>query len=287
MKNIYRLKYIAFVGLFGLILTSCEDDNPVTAGIGDPLDKEIINIDATIASDVTVTGEGNVVDFTVTLPQAFSTDVTVTATARMDNGGVTTGTAEIAAGATTGAGTVTISPDDSVIDGETIEGASDALTIELTAILLDELVPGTTYTISSNELSLGIYPKTLSAAGGINILLDWNGAPGIDIDMQVIDRGFTAIFENAASGDRFEEDLFENTGRADGIYDVYVIAFTPVAAGGTDYNVLFTLPDGRLVAVNGTLPESTPVGVRIPVATFEKSTNVDTGVVSYINVGAL
>ncbi|GAA0724890.1 hypothetical protein GCM10009430_29800 [Aquimarina litoralis] len=285
--KLYNLKYILAIAVFGLLFTACEDDDPITAGIGDPLTKEVINLDATIASDITITGEGNVVDFTVTLPQSFNSAVTVTARATLDNGNFTTGTAEIDAGATTGTGSITLSPDDSVIDGSTIDGIADAVSIELIGILLDELVPDTTYTISSNVLSLGLYPDTLPAAGGLNILFDWDNPAVNDLDLEVIDRAFTSIFESSGTGSRFESDLFQTTGRADGIYDVYYTIFSASPTEDINFNVLFTLPDGRLTVVSGVIPAGSAASTRTPIATFEKSTDAVTGVTSYINIGNL
>ncbi|MHA7058607.1 hypothetical protein ACWGOQ_0015390 [Aquimarina sp. M1] len=282
-----KLKYISIIAVFGLLFTACEDDDPISAGIGDPLNKEVINLEATIASDVTVTGEGNRVDFTVTLPQSFSSDATVTARAIFDNGNSTTGTAVVEAGSTVGTGFVTLSPDDNVIDGDSIDGAADAVEISLIGILLDELIPDTTYTISSNALSLGIYPDTLPAAGGLNILFDWDNPGANDLDMDVIDRDFTAIFESSGTGSRFESDLFQTSGRADGIYDIYATIFSASPTEPIDYNVLMTLPNGVLEVVSGTLPAGSPSSTRIPIATFEKSTNVETGVTSYINIAGL
>ncbi|MFD2589071.1 hypothetical protein ACFSQJ_19250 [Croceitalea marina] len=279
--------YFLFGLLMAFTIVSCEDDEPFSAGEGDPLLKNVISLTATLSTDQLTVGEGNVIDFDVTLPNSFASDASVTVRVELDNGQTTTGTATVAAGATAGSGSLTMPPDDGVVGGTTVAGALNAAQLFAEAILLDELEPGNTYVLTSNVVDLNIYPDTLPVAGGINVIADWNGAPGVDIDMQMIDRAFTTIFEDAASGSRFESDLFQNVGREDGIYDVYLIAFTPVDPAGTPYAVLFTLPDGRLVDVTGTLAGDTPLGTRIPVATFEKTTNAETGVISYINVGAL
>jgi hypothetical protein len=284
MKNI---KFLLLTMSLIALSTSCEDDDPFTAGEGDPLLKTVVPIVATVSTDQLSIGEGNVMDFSVTLPNSFGSDTSVTVRVLLDNGQTNTGTASVAAGSTTGTGSLTMPPDDGLLTGDTVDGAINGAELFAEAILLDELVPGTTYTLTSNVVDLNIYPRTLAVGGGINIISDWNGAPDIDIDMYVIDRAFTTIFERAESGSRFEEDLFQNVGRPDGIYDVHLSLFTPAAPGGTPYAVLMTLPDGRLVDVRGTLAEDEALGTFIPVATFEKSTNAETGVVSYINVGAL
>lgn len=281
MKRTYLL-LIIFGASIGLI--SCEDDDPISAGIGDPLLKDIVSLDIAISTETSIVGEGNVLDFTVVLPQTFESDATITVEVQFDNGGVSTGSAVVKANQTSAMGSITMPPDDGFITGETIFGAADAAKLKAVAFLLDEPIPNTTFAVDSNTVSLGIYPDTLIAGGGLNIMMDWNGAPEIDLDMQVIDRGFTAVFENSAGGVRFESDLFQNVGRPDGIYDVYA---RPYTTPSTEFAVLFTLPDGRLKVITGTIPESAGDGTRIPVATFEKITDSETGVVDYINIQAL
>ncbi|MDY8134434.1 hypothetical protein [Aquimarina sp. 2201CG5-10] len=285
MKKL-NFKYI-LLSLAILAFGSCDDDDPISAGIGDPSTKNIINLESTVASDLAVIGEGNVIGFSVTLPQGLSSDATVTARITLDNGNTSTGTATVAAGATTGTGTITVPADDGVITGDTVGGVSNAAQLSLIAILLDELEPNTTYTITSNTVDLGIYADTLPSDSGLNILFDWEDPATNDLDMQVIDRAFTFIFETSESGNRFESDLFQNAGRDDGIYDVYTIIFTASPTVDLNYDLLFTLPDGSLEVINGTLPAGSPNLTRIPIATFEKSTDAVTGEVSYINIGAL
>ncbi|WP_299440283.1 hypothetical protein [uncultured Aquimarina sp.] len=282
----FNLKYI-ILSLAVLCFCACDDDDPISAGDGDPLSETVVNLEATITPDLLVIGEGNVISFQVTLPNSFSSDATVTARITLDNGNNSIGTATVLAGATTGSGTITVPADDGVITGDTVGGVSNAATITLVAILLDELVSGTTYTISSNSVDLGIYADTLPADSGMNVLFDWEDPATNDLDMEIIDRAFTSIFESAASGSRFESDLFQNAGRDDGIYDVYVTIFTASPTVDLNYDLLMTGPDGVLYVVNGALPAGSPAGTRIAIATFEKVTDAVSGEVSYINIGAL
>lgn len=286
MKTV-NLKYIilALVAIIGF--SSCEDDDPISAGIGDPSNKNVVNVEATVTPAQTIIGEGNLLSFQVTVPNSFSTNVTITARIELDNGNSTIGTATIAAGATTGTGTISVPADDGVITGDTVGGVANAGKLFLIAILLEDLEPNTTYTISSNTADLGIYADTRPADSGLNIILDWEDPANNDFDMQVIDRAFTTIFETAETGSRFEFDLFQNAGRADGIYDIYVIIFTPSPTVDVKYDLLMTHPDGRLEVISSAIPAGSPAGVRIPIATFEKSTDAVTGEVSYINIGPL
>jgi hypothetical protein len=283
MKNI---KFLLLSMSLIALSTSCEDDDPISAGEGDPLLKSVVALEATVSTQQLTVGEGNVIDFSVTLPNSFDSDADVTVRVLLDNGLTNTGTASVAAGSTTGTGSLTMPPDDNLLTGETIDGALNAAELFAEAILLDELVPGTTYTLSSNVVDLNIYPRTLAVGGGVNILSDWNGAPAVDLDMYVYDSDFN-LYEVAESGSRFETDLFQNVGRPDRQFFVWIGVWNPPADGSeVPYVVLITMPDGRLVDVRGVIPAGAVRGDFFQVATFEKTTDVETGVVSYINVGA-
>jgi len=280
----FNLKYIV-LSLSILFFCACEDDDPISAGMGDPTNSTVVNLEGTITPDLLVVGEGNVIGFQVSLPNSFSSDATVTARIELDNGTSNIGTATVLAGATTGTGTITVPADDDVITGNTIGGVSNAARIFLIAILLDELVEDTAYTLSSPSVDLGIYSDTLPADSGLNILFDWENPATNDFDMEVIDRGFTALFEVSETGNRFESALFQNAGRDDGIYDIYVTIFTDSPTVDVNYEFLFTSPDASLTVINGVLPAGSPSGSRIPLASFEKLTDPVTGDVSYINIG--
>ncbi len=282
-----KLKYLSFAVALGLTFVACEDDDPITAGAGDPDTKNIVNLDATLTTAQSATGEGNTLAFSVTLPQTFASDATVTTRVELDNGETTLGTATVAAGATSGTGSIVLPGDDGVITGATIAPVDNSATLKVVGFLLEEEEPGTLYVVNSNTVDLALYPDTLAPDGGLNILLDWDNPAANDLDLQVIDRAFTAIFENSDSGDRFESDLFQNTGRADGIYDIYVIPFTAVPAEGINFALLLTQPDGTLAVLNGSIPSTATTGARVAVGTFEKVTDPVTGVVSYENIELL
>lgn len=281
MKKIFNLKYIAFIGLFGLLLTSCEDDEAISAGEADPLNKEVVNIDATIESELDAFGEGKSFEFTVTLPSSFQSDATVTVTLDLDNGARTTGTAIVEAGSTTGTGSITAAPDDSVETDTDYLGSQNAARLYATAILLDELVPGTTYTISSNVIDLAIYdtlPDTDPA--GLTVFLDWANPDVNDLDLYLLDFPVTGQFDASESGSRYEEILMESADYADGTYSVAVASFTAVPAGGTPLSIVFIRPTGDLEVFNFTYPEGSPGEIYV---SFEKTTDPETGVISYTN----
>ena len=61
-----KLKYINYIAKFSfcamiaMASVSCEDDDPLTAGDGDPLNENIISVDATVSTTQPTVGEDNV-----------------------------------------------------------------------------------------------------------------------------------------------------------------------------------------------------------------------------------
>ncbi|TVZ23982.1 hypothetical protein JM84_2940 [Dokdonia sp. Hel_I_63] len=283
-----KLNYIkhfgkfAFAAVLALGVVSCEDDEAVSAGEGDPLTKNIVSVDAMVTALQPNVGEGNLTPFAVTIGNSFSSDATVTVKVTFDNGDVSTGTALVSAGTTTGTGSLTMPSDDGFIPEGLV--AENAGTLSATAILLDELVEGTTYVVSPNSTDIGIFSDTLGIAGGLNSILDFSNPQVNDLDFYVLDENFQT-FESSTSFDRFERDLFETVGRPDGVYTFYVVSFG--ASEAIDYQVLSTLPDGSLNVFTGTLPVDTPQATFIPVGSFEKITDEVSGTISYTNFTAL
>jgi len=286
--KINYIKYFgkfAFTAVLALGVLSCEDDEPISAGDGDPLAKNVVSVDAMVTALQPNVGEGNLTPFAVTIGNTFSSDATVTVKVTFDNGDVSTGTALVPAGATTGTGALTMPADDGFIPAGLV--AENAGTLSAIAILLDELVEDTTYVIAPNATDIGIFSDTLGVAGGLNSIFDWSNSENADLDFYVIDEAFTAIFEDSETGSRFESDLFETVGREDGVYVFYTIIFTAPADEAIDYQVLSTLPDGSLNVFEGTLPAGSPQGSFIPLGSFEKITDEVSGTISYTNFTAL
>ena len=281
--KINKFKYI--LCLFALALVfNCEDDDPISAGNADPLNKTIVSVPVTVSSSAMAIGEGNLAAFDVALGQTFSSDATVTLRIDMDNGRFTTGTVVVPAGSTSASGSIGVSADDGLMPAIII--SPNSATVQAIGILLDEAVPDTLFEADSNVLELAVWARTLGIAGGLNCLLDWNGAPGIDLDMEIIDAAFTAFFETAYSGDRFETDLFQTVGRADGSYVIWVTFYDGAGAPlsvDTDIAILLTTPDNKLAEFMFTLPAGMDANVRMPFVQFTKSTNVETGITSYID----
>lgn len=286
-----KLNYIKYFGKFAfaavlaLGVISCEDDEAVSAGEGDPLTKNIVSVDAMVTALQPNVGEGNLTPFAVTIGNSFSSDATVTVKVTFDNGDVSTGTAVVPAGTTTGTGSLTMPSDDGFIPAGLV--AENAGTLSATAILLDDLEADTTYVIAPNSTDIGIFSDTLGVAGGLNSIFDWTNPEGADLDFFVIDEAFTTILESSESGTRFESDLFQTVGREDGVYVFYTVIFGAPADEAIDYQVLSTLPDGSLNAFVGTLPAGVAQGQYIALGSFEKITDEVSGTISYTNFTAL
>lgn len=279
--NVYTK--MAFAALIAMAAISCEDDEPVTAGDGDPLNENVITVNATLSTTQPQIGEENLLPVSVTLDRSFATDAEVTVRATLTNGNVSTGIVTVAAGATSATGGITLPSDDGFVPAGFFDPAAGTLTAS--AILLDELEEGNAYIVTSNEVALDIWSMTAPGRGGLNYVLDWENAASVDLDLQVIDEAFTAILESSGSSDRFESDLFDTPGRADGVYVFYIRNFSDETTEDLEYRLFLTQPNGSLVVLSGVFEAGLPSGgARVPFAQFEKTTDPTTGAVSYVNI---
>ena len=267
-----NLKYLFLALAVVFTFSSCEDEDPISAGDGNPLNENVINIDATISAEYNVIGEGTSFDFTVTIPNALSRKAIITAELELANGTFSTDTLSIAAGETSGTGTITAPADDDLASGDDpFIGAADAATLRTKAILLDPLEDGNTYIINSNELSLGVYRLVQEPdAGAIGIRMDWLDSDVNDLDLYLLNSGFSTISAQE-TGTRYEVINALNSDLADDTYLLGVVSFTAPPAGGTPLVILITLPNGNLEVFNFTYPEG--AGSIIPLS-FDKVTNL-------------
>ena len=277
MKNYIKIFYVAFLSL---AMFSCEDDEAISAGDADPTNKTIVAVPVTVSSDVPGIGEGNLTTFSVTLGQSFASDATVTVKLIMDNGRFNSGSVVVTAGSTSATGTVLVPADDDLLPATVI--SPNSATLEAVGILLDEPVAATLFEAESNVLDLNVWSRSQEQDGGLVAQLDWNGAPGIDIDMYIIDAAFTAFFEQAESGSRFEVDLFGNNEHPDGDYVVYLSVFGAPLAEDTPASLLLVKPDNVLESFLLNVPAGTGGGFTALVG-FTKTTDVETGITSYSN----
>ena len=173
---------------------------------------------------------------------------------RYDNGRTTLGSATIPAGSTSGTGSITLPGDDGASSGM-LYGVPDFAKLELVGIQLADLEKGNTYTLTSNKTSFAIIDSTLGAAGGLNVLFDWEGAPSSDLDMYIYSADTFELYESAETGSRYEVDLFQNLNRPDGDYFIAVGVYsigTDEPTRDLDYLFALTLPDGTVDIYTGT-----------------------------------
>ncbi len=271
-------KYIKFfyVALLSLAFFSCEDDEAISAGDGDPLGETVATVDITVTT-IAKAGEGDRIPVTVSLGQSFASDVAVGIRATLDNGNQTQGSVTVPAGSTSATGSVVLPADDG-FDSGTFEGESDYGTLTAFAILLDELEPNTSYVTNSTDASFDLLDLTLDVDGGLNVLFDWANPDINDLDMFIFDYDTFTQWEGAASGDRYEQDLFQTPGRPDGDYFIAVDVWIATDSS-IPWRFMLTRPDGFVDVYEGTFEN--PSGLIFPVVEFTKTTDEVSGEITY------
>ncbi len=276
MKNFKKIFFALSLSAF--MFSSCSDDDPQTAGDGDPLNEESIEVvDVTVSSTQPKVGEGDRVAVSVTIGKTFATDVTVGIKATFDNGDQTLGSISVPSGSTTGTGSIVMPSDDGVSSG-TFDGSINFGSLEAFSILLKELEPNTSYVVNSNVVNFDVLDLTLSVSAGLNLLFDWANPDGNDLDMYVFDSATFTQFESSASGSRYESDLFQTQGRPDGEYFIGINVFSTTDTT-IPYRFALTRPDGFVDIYEGEFVN--PSGFIYPVVYFTKTTDQVTGIVTY------
>jgi len=273
-KIIYSYLLIA---ISAMLILSCEDDDPIELGDEDPRNENVVNLEATISTTQPNAGEGNLLPFSITVPQTFASDATVTARVTLDNGTFSTGTAVVPAGSNSGDGFITMPPD----DGERTESllSQNAGSFEAIAILPDEIVPGTQFEISSNSVDINIWSDTATVDGGLGIIMDWTDSANVDLDVFIDELdGATGLFDSD-SGSRFENIFFANNDTQDGEFLVRIETFAAVGED-VDYVLNFTLPNNQLATISGTFTALSAGESFVP-ARFVRTTDVASGDISY------
>ncbi|TVZ52060.1 hypothetical protein [Dokdonia sp. Hel_I_53] len=286
--KIYSILFCA-VGL----LLSCETDDelpgdPIIAGQGS--ETASLNFE----SDPFF-GRSEAAGYSVTLASSSSDPRQVQVSSR-EGSEVTNSSTIVAAGSTSADGSITI-PNTGATLAYDERGTFSAAIIgarrgEVTVDEDGEEVfvasGGDTVATTSDIATLEYYDQTPAvSATGLSYLYDWENPTVNDFDLEVIDRGFTGLFESSATGSRYESDVFNNT-NPDGIYDFYVTVFDPVnTETSADVNSrLFTVDsDGQKTLLEFVIPAGTPTNGRFPVATFTQTT-VD-GNATYTDISVL
>lgn len=119
---------------------------------------------------------------------------------------------------------------------------------------------------------------------GLEILYDWENPEINDIDLEIIDAGFTGIFDSSGSSTRYEDVLTVNSD-PDQDYVLYVRIFTDSPEQDINNRLFFISPTGEKTLLTFVLPAGSPTATRLPVAIYTKST-VD-GQTVYSDIEAL
>ena len=275
MKNLKLL----LLFLPAVVLTSCGNDDYSEAYV----DTEAkVNLVATLEAGRTMAVAGTYIDYTVTMPQSFAVEATVTVRATsVDGSTYTLSKVVVPAGSTTVSGRVKM-PAFNGNPGR-YEGTSNAATMEVDGVALAE--GNDPFTLTSNAISLTLIDPTGwdgNADQVLKVALDWSGPYGYNINnnlnLWIYDADLAYWFEVSTSTSRFEGDWFNNPANEnhpDGDYQIYIRIWD--AAGVVDYNLQLTHPSGTVDFYEGDLVAEDiyiiPVG-------FTKTT-VD-GVSSYV-----
>jgi len=273
MKKIINL-LIALV--VGFSVTSCYDDDPInlypTQGLSD--------ITLSVASSNGVTAEGFTVPFMATIPQSFSSDVTVEARLTFE-GGIVNSNVTIPAGQTSASGSVNMQGNDGL---NKFSGRSVDLSLTGLAVSAPSTGESSAFTVSSNKVTLTSFDRvqwpygSAVIAGRMTALFDWVNPGANDLDMLIFDANSFALVESAASGSRWETDIFNDT-HPDGDYFVAIDFW--IASGDIPWKIFFVHPDQTTVtSFSGTFAGAASGDFIFPLINFTKSTDGN-GVVSY------
>ena len=258
MKNLKLL----LLFLPAVVLTSCGNDDYSEAYV----DTEAkVNLVATLEAGRTMAVAGTYIDYTVTMPQSFAVEATVTVRATsVDGSKYTLSKVVVPAGSTTLSGLVKMP----ALNGNPgrYEGTSNAATMEVDGVALSS--GDDPYVMTSNKISLGLldgngaydfaYPVDYDGDGvlepWLSISLDWEGPySDNDLDLYVIgEDGY--LYENSESGSRFEGDFFNGNWNDDQLYYVFI----DIWSGNTPMAVRFTATDHHSVTtlIEGSLTDS-------------------------------
>lgn len=274
------IKKITFSLAVLLAIYSCDNEYDKDVVLNDDL--------TTITGEITTTATtftgGLSIPFSFTVPQSFSKKAIVTVKAENGEDVITTATVILDAGQTSGSGMIVLPELSGSLGFEAaeqigllkIEGLSLVDEVDNDGTI--ELVPSSddTTVLNSNEIVLDYYNRIANDTAGdraLHYLVDWDPAT-IDVDIQVIDRAFTMIFENSGSGNRYEDDWFDDF-HPDGEYDMYARIYgvsDPTTTEAIPFKIFTHNTDGSRELLEGEIPAGSPTGgSRIAIAAITKS----------------
>ena len=262
--------------LASFLIISCGDDD-YSIAYEDLEVKTPLTADLQLSRDVAAPTTR--LDFTVTLPQSFSTDATLEVTVLTPDFNTARASLDVPAGETTVSGFLTMPGSGTITNS--FFGIEGFYSIQVTGLALvqpEEGMIDDPFTLSSEELRVDLidYNSDYMAARetSLDVLLDWQGPWDVnDLDMYIVNMDTGELYENAESGSRYEGDLFNNT-HPDGTYAV-AVSFYSVSGEDIAYNFNFTYPNGEVEFYEGVFT-SPAAGDYLPeVMYITKSTDVN------------
>lgn len=271
------MNYKNFIKAFALTLCvtafSCESDD---LGKNNSISASPENVDTTIAltPDFLFVGEGDSFNYSVTLPQSFSVNSSITSQIVVDNNPVRNSSSAIAldAGSTSGTGTMEV-PGQDGLSIANYNGSKGLL--KVTAINANDGASNV-YLPVSNTVEVNVFDRVpANSAAQMNVLLDWEDIATVnDLDLRIVNNPITALIPtgNGTTGSRYEEGFLENT-VPDGDYIIAAQIFDTTNATTTapiNFRVMLAFPDGSKQLVEGTIPAgaTTTPGGQVTIASL-------------------
>jgi hypothetical protein len=285
------IKQITYSLILILAIYSCDTEYDQEVFIA-----ETVSLNGNIELTSSIGAPGFAVGFTVTLPQKFDKIAVVTVKATGKDLTETTATVRIPAGDKTASGAIEMPavsiPDlySSIEEYATVEIKGMALfneVVEDGEIVLENEATDN-FTMSSNMTKVDYYSRVQwpygsdVIAGRMTALFDF--APSTDgsardLDMLMYNADTFENVESAASGSRWETDIFNDT-HPDGDYFVAIDLYK--ATGNIPWKIFFVHPNQTTIDYfEGTFEDTVDGDFIYPVINFTKSTDAD-GIVSYV-----
>ena len=283
------LKKITLSLMVLLAMYSCDTDYDKEVILNDTTNRE--GTIALVGGDISAPGSSK--GFMVTLTAPFAKKAKLTVKAVGKDFTETFAIVDMDAGATSAEGTIVMPS----VKLNTFDKIEDYAYIQIEGIATGDDVTDesgeTTFvndandniTVSSNTATVSYFQSVQwpygagVVAGRMTALFDWLNPGANDLDMLIYNADTFANVESAASGSRYETDIFNDT-HPDGNYFIAIDFW--VASGDIPWKLFFVHPDQITVSYfEGVFENAANGDFVFPLVNFTKSTDAN-GVVSYV-----
>ena len=253
-----NIKYILPIFIL-FLLTSCSDDST------DEINYEGVTVDTIIEAN-SVSAEDDLLNFTVTLPNSFETDIDMRVLITMDDARTKSKQIVIPSGESVVSGTMYLPNADDFSVG--YNGNENGATIEVVGGVLAEPIVGKQYLFESNKQVIKIFDKVASLnTEALTIMMDWDSATQADLDLY-INKSDGSNVDSAETGSRYET-VNLNTSADDETYTVNVGVYN-TTIDNIPYKFFVRQPSGQQSIIEGTF-ENVSSGDSIDVLTITKN----------------